>query len=165
MDPILSYTIWMSLPADTRHKLSMLFNIPKSGSTTVEYRSTGNVVTSDGYTPDDLRAITVAKLQKFLRTDETDFYALVETAIENIDAIIELRYEPFEPEPTAKDGEPRPPREHKVQKKRAQKKREKLGEMREGGVHEPNVKSLFHRCSFAQGDLTSAPGADPTSSG
>lgn len=92
MEPVLSYQIWLKLPEDVRHKLSMLFNIPKSGSTVVEYRHSGNVVTSDGYTPDDLRAISLAKLQAMFRTDDTNFYAMVEEAIDHIDEMVAGTY-------------------------------------------------------------------------
>ncbi len=114
MDPILSYQIWMNLPVETRQKLATVFGISKTGKTMVEYRASGNVVTSDGYTPDDLRAVTIEKLQTILKTEEVDFYALIETAVENIDAIADGTYEPTGEDVVEKK---------RAQKKRAQKKR------------------------------------------
>lgn len=106
MQPILAYQVWLALPMETRVKLASLFGVVKTGRVTVEYRATGPIVTADGYTPDDLRAITLAKLQTILTTEDTNFYELVEVVIENIDAIVakEFKY-------TSK----KPPEEKKIE--------------------------------------------------
>lgn len=94
MEEMLPYQIWLKLPLDVRAKLAQVFGIAKTGQSVVDYRASGNVVTQDGYAPDDLRALTLDKLQEKLITDETDFFALVETAIDNIDDLIAGTYAP-----------------------------------------------------------------------
>jgi hypothetical protein len=84
----LSYAIWLQLPADIRHKLVILFNIPRSGSTVVDYRASGPVVTSDGYTAPDLQTITLVKMQGLLQSDSDNFYKLFEEVATNIDALL-----------------------------------------------------------------------------
>lgn len=94
MDEVLPYQIWLALSTDTREKLSMIFSIPKTGSVNVETRATpdgssyGSVVTRDGYTPDNLRAITTEKMQTLLETTDSDFFALFEVVADNTDAIL-----------------------------------------------------------------------------
>lgn len=121
MEEVLPYQIWLALPQDTRDKLSTIFGIPKTGSVNVETRATpdgqgyGSVVTRDGYTPDDLRALTIEKMQNILKTDETDFFAMFETVVDNINPILEGTYELTE--------------ENTVEHKRAEK-REKAAKKR-----------------------------------
>lgn len=117
MQEILAYQLWLALPIETRVKLAIMFGISKTGRTVVDYRADGAVVTQDGYTPDDLRALTVEKMQEKLMTEETDFYALVETVVENIDAIADATYTPV-----ANTSAQATVKEHKVEEKRKQKK-------------------------------------------
>lgn len=88
----LSYAIWLSLPNDVRHKLVTLFNIPRSGSTVVDYRATGAVVTSDGYTAPDLQAISLTKMQGLLGSEDDNYYKLFESTVENIDSLLSGSY-------------------------------------------------------------------------
>lgn len=97
MEEVLAYQIWLKLPDDTRAILAKLFDIRKTGRVVVEYRAEGAVMTSDGYTPDDLRAISIEKMQHILGdTEDNDFYALIEIIIENIGAIVkgDFKYRP-----------------------------------------------------------------------
>ncbi len=114
MEEILAYQIWLKIPLDTRAKLATLFGISKTGQSVVNYRSDGAIITQDGYSPDDLRAITVRKMQEKLITEETDFYALFETAVDNIDSLVAGTYAP------ATQGDENI--EHKVERKRKEKK-------------------------------------------
>lgn len=84
----LSYAIWLSLPLEIRTKLVTLFGIPRSGSTVVDYRVSGAVVTSDGYTAPDLQAISLRKMQHILDTDDANYYKLFEEVITHIDALL-----------------------------------------------------------------------------
>ena len=88
LDGLLSQHVWLSLPPATRHKLVVLFNIPRSGSTVVEYRAHGNVVTSDGFSPHDLMCVNTKRMQEVLGTDSQDFYKMFETVVDNIDALM-----------------------------------------------------------------------------
>lgn len=84
----LSYAIWLSLPNEVRHKLVTLFDIPRSGMTIVDYRATGAVVTSDGYTAPDLQAISLSRMQSLLGSESDNYYKLFEEVVTNIDSLI-----------------------------------------------------------------------------
>lgn len=94
----LSYAIWLSLPNDVRHKLVTLFNIPRSGMTIVDYRATGAVVTSDGYTAIDLQAITLDRMKGLLGSEDDNFYKLFEEIVSNIDTVITGNYQSVVPD-------------------------------------------------------------------
>lgn len=85
----LAYNIWIKLPEEVRHKLVVLFDIPRSGRTVVEYRAAGAVVTSDGFTPTDIEAITLEKMQGLLGSDSDNFYKLFEQVADNLDALLD----------------------------------------------------------------------------
>lgn len=92
----ISYLTWMSFNADLKRKLVALFEIPRSGETIVRSGvlpdgTIGSEVQSDGYTIQDLQAISLEKLQEFLGVPETDdnFYSLLETLVKNIDDFVE----------------------------------------------------------------------------
>lgn len=92
--PLLAYNIWLALPSETRLKLARLFDIPRTGQVVVHTGgivagNIGGVVSQDGHSAGDLYAITVEKMQKFLDTDDTDFYKMFNHIVENIDYIIE----------------------------------------------------------------------------
>lgn len=93
----LSYNIWLTLPADIRHKLVTLFDIPRSGRTVVEYRASGAVVTSDGFTAPDLQSISLTRMQGLLHSDSDNFYKLFEEAVTNIDALLGGTFVPTAP--------------------------------------------------------------------
>lgn len=92
--PLLAYNIWLSLPSDTRVKLTTLFAIPRTGEVIVRSGGmiNGNIageITQDGHSAKDLYAITVEKMQAILSTDDTDFYKMFNHIVENIDYIME----------------------------------------------------------------------------
>lgn len=96
-DGQVSYAIWLSLPPEARHQLVTLFDIPRSGRTVVEYRSTGAVVTSDGYTAADLQAISLPRMQSLLNSDSDNFYKLFEVVVLNLDALLGGTFVPSAP--------------------------------------------------------------------
>lgn len=74
---------WLSLTAEQRASLKVLFQIPRSSGTLVE----DNRVVTDGYTHPDLAHITVEKMQDFTgKTKEEDFYKLFSLTLEKVDA-------------------------------------------------------------------------------
>lgn len=87
-----AYNIWIKLPEEVRHKLVVLFDIPRSGRTVVEYRATGPTVTSDGYTPLDIEAITIEKMNGLLGSESNNFYGQFEQICDNIDALMDGSY-------------------------------------------------------------------------
>ncbi len=93
MQRLLSLNIWMSIPQGTRQKLAILFEIPRSGETVVAYQAEGAVVQSDGYTAEDLFAITIEKMQTLTGVKSDDFYLLFEETVDHVDAIIAGTYE------------------------------------------------------------------------
>lgn len=93
MKRLLSLNIWMSIPQGTRQKLAILFGIPRSGETVVAYQAEGAVVQSDGYTAEDLFAITIEKMQTLTGIKSDDFYLLFEETVDHVDAIIAGTYE------------------------------------------------------------------------
>lgn len=91
---LLSYSLWLELPLDVKADLASVFHIRKTG--TVIMNQIGlkdgvieSVIQSDGYTPNDLRAISVEAMQNVLMVDksETDFYKLFHEVRDNIKLI------------------------------------------------------------------------------
>lgn len=79
--PLLAYNVWMSLSRETRITLAQLFSIPRTGEVVVRsgMMINGNIsgeVTSDGYRPQDLYAITIEKMQTLTGSPVEDFYKL-----------------------------------------------------------------------------------------
>ncbi len=79
--PQLNVPDWVLLPLEIRQKLIKQFDIPKSGGSEMQTLSTGSRIVSDGHTHQDLKAISLEKLQEFLSSTDTDFYALLNQAI------------------------------------------------------------------------------------
>lgn len=86
---LLSYNIWLQLPPEVRHKLVTLFDMPRTGRTTVEYRAEGAVVTSDGFTPLDLGSISLERMQRLLNSTSDNFYELFEKTVANLDPLLD----------------------------------------------------------------------------
>lgn len=89
---LLSYNIWLQLPSEVRHKLVTLFDMPRTGRTTVEYRAEGAVVTSDGFTPIDLGSISLERMQQLLNSTSTNFYELFEQTVAHLDSLLDGTY-------------------------------------------------------------------------
>lgn len=100
--PVLAYNVWLSLSVEKRKQLVTLFGIPRTGSNVVEYRASGNVMTSDGHTSSDLRAITTERMQHLLNSESRDFYGLFEEIVDSLDILMqEHTNESVEPEVVA----------------------------------------------------------------
>lgn len=89
---LLSQHYWLSLSKEIRGKLVALFAIPKTGESVVRYGPNGPEVQADGYTPLDLMLISTEKMQALLGTDSTDFYALLNDVIMNVDNLLDDTY-------------------------------------------------------------------------
>lgn len=88
--PLLSQPVWLQLSHEMRNKLVRLFGIKRSGATeTYMGRDSVVRVVSDGYTAADLMTVTTLRMQELLGTDSTDFYALFDDVIGNIDALLD----------------------------------------------------------------------------
>ena len=84
---LLSQPKWLKLSQATRAKLVGLFGLKRSSSTeTYTGRDSITRVVSDGYTAEDLLAVTTEKMQKILDTDRKDFYELFDEIVANIEA-------------------------------------------------------------------------------
>lgn len=73
---------WLALSMPVRIKMREIFHIPKSKGSLVE----GNVVKSDGTTYEDLKTITIPKMQEYLESIESDnFVELFNKCVEKIE--------------------------------------------------------------------------------
>jgi hypothetical protein len=87
MPPILSNTTWVSLSNEVRQRIRSIFNIPCSSSTIV---SDGRIET-DGTTPEDLKHLTIEKMQKLLNSELNDFHKLFDLVVVKITGDIEAK--------------------------------------------------------------------------
>lgn len=87
MNPILSISMWVSLPTEVRYKIRSLFSIPRSSNTVV---SDGHIET-DGTTTEDFKHLTIAKMQEYLDQDITDFHKLFDMVVAKVTDDIEGR--------------------------------------------------------------------------
>ena len=70
---------WVVLPQEVRNKMKKEFSIQRSSGSHVE----GGRVVSDGHTDEDLKGVTVEKMQKLLKSKETDQSKLIEMTVEH----------------------------------------------------------------------------------
>ncbi len=80
MQHILNLHTWVSLPNEVRFKIRTLFRIPCSGNAHVD---DGRLMT-DGTSPDDFKALTIEKMQDYLKSTETDFHKLFDGVVASI---------------------------------------------------------------------------------
>lgn len=90
MQHILSSHTWVSLTSEQRAKLRGIFGIPRSGDTIV---NDGRIET-DGTTVEDLRHLTVEKMQAYTSNDSQDFHKLFDVTLARVQDEIEGK--PFE---------------------------------------------------------------------
>lgn len=76
----INQSIWLSLPKETRDKICVIFNIPRSGFVEVS----NNRVICDGHSDSDLALITIEKLQEVLDAEIQDFYKLFGDLVEKL---------------------------------------------------------------------------------
>ncbi len=99
MQITLSNHTWVSLPSEVRHKIRILFKIPRSSNTVVD---DGKIIT-DGTTDEDLKHLTTEKMQEYLHDTSTDYHKLFDKVIARI--VDELAGKV--PEPIVKKGRPK----------------------------------------------------------
>ena len=80
----LSKPQWLELPHETRLKLIEIFKIPRSEGGHITYSMYGADVESDGHSHEDLKEITIERMQAYLGSTETDFFDLFNTLLEKI---------------------------------------------------------------------------------
>ncbi len=78
--PLLNLHTWVSLPNEVRYKIRTLFNIPCSGNVVV---NDGRIET-DGTSTEDFKALTIEKMQEYLKTDLADFNKLFDMVVVKI---------------------------------------------------------------------------------
>ena len=71
---------WLSLEPKLRWKLKALFDVPRSQGVTV----VDNRVVSDGHTHEDLKVISLEKVNAYLGTEEADFYTGLAKVIDKL---------------------------------------------------------------------------------
>lgn len=86
MQTIISLSMWVSLPNEVRYRIRGLFNIPRSSNTIV---SDGRIE-SDGTTNEDMKQLTVEKMQEYLDSSSTDFHKLFDEVVARVNDEIKL---------------------------------------------------------------------------
>lgn len=84
---LLSQSVWLELPQDTRSKLAKLFNFPEKGGVQVQNGPQGARVISDGYGYDSLKLVTLDKMNELLGTDTDNFYSAFKDMVNNLDEL------------------------------------------------------------------------------
>lgn len=87
IDPsnFLSYSIWLSLPMDTRWKIANLFDIkPRGVKETIMLHSGGQVI-SDGFVHADLAIITKEKMKEITGVESDDFYTQFQALVDKVE--------------------------------------------------------------------------------
>ncbi len=85
MVPILSMSLWVSLSNEQRIRIRSIFNIPRSQHVHVD---DGRIIT-DGTTAEDFLALTIEKMQTYLKSDVTDFHKLFDLVVARVQDEIE----------------------------------------------------------------------------
>jgi hypothetical protein len=80
MDPILSISMWVSIPNEVRYRIRSIFKIPMSSNTVVD---DGRILT-DGTTNEDFKHLTIQKMQIYLDDDSTDFHKLFDKVVARV---------------------------------------------------------------------------------
>ena len=80
MNPQLSQTDWLGLPIEVRLKLREAFGIKQSGPTQAILGTFGKSL-SDGCNDKDVSLINVEAMQKYLGTEEKDFFTLFQAVL------------------------------------------------------------------------------------
>lgn len=107
---MLSRLKWLELDFQTRLNIATQFDIPKRGGTIVE----GHRVVTDGFREEDLALLTVEKMQAFLGSTSTDFYALFEQTANKLNASYVEPTQGIEEEVTTEAGQASKPDEGTV---------------------------------------------------
>lgn len=78
---------WLQLPQHIRSRMIEVFELPRSARTEVF----NNIVMCDGYTHEDLKNITIEKMQKFLGSGVEDYYQLLDATVAKVEDEYQLR--------------------------------------------------------------------------
>lgn len=81
---MLSPRYWLTIEKEVRDELVDIFSIPRSRGSETENTSGVWKVVSDGHTSQDLTAINIETLQKYLTTESTDFFKMLDAAVSKI---------------------------------------------------------------------------------
>jgi hypothetical protein len=76
---------WLSIDNTTRVKLAAIFNIKRTGTPRGMTLNGQYRAESDGYTVEDLEALTVERMQKFTGSRETDILKQLVKCVEKIE--------------------------------------------------------------------------------
>lgn len=85
--PQITQNIWLGLNGDTRAQLKKIFEIVQSRGCVID----DNKIISDGCTDNDLKAITLEKLQSFLGTTQGDLFSLFSAVVNRIERPNEVK--------------------------------------------------------------------------
>lgn len=78
---MISRSYWLSLPIETRQRLAIALEVPRTGSCEVF----GSQILSDGYTDKDLSHINLETLKDFMREPDNDnFYQMLDVLIDRL---------------------------------------------------------------------------------
>lgn len=99
MNPILSVANWLTVPSEIRERLRNIFGIGRSSHTIVNEGK----IESDGTTYQDLQALTIEKMQRYLSSDSTDFIKLFNEIVDLINNQIQKEKNPSPPIPVKMD--------------------------------------------------------------
>lgn len=75
--PIISMYMWTALSPEVRARMRAIFSIPRSSHVIV---NDGRVET-DGTTTEDFKALTIEKMQTYLKNESTDFHKLIDLTV------------------------------------------------------------------------------------
>lgn len=84
MEATLSIQQWLELPIAVRLKLQEVFQIPRSRGSSMISGAGQQRMESDGHSYDDLKVITVDKMQLFLGSSSTDYFSLFNQVVAQI---------------------------------------------------------------------------------
>ena len=83
LDPnnLLSYSVWLGLPMETRWKIARLLNIPARGIKQV----VDSRIICDGFIHEDLAMITKEKIREITKVRSDDYYVLFNALVEFVE--------------------------------------------------------------------------------
>lgn len=85
----LSVHDWLALPSEVRAGLISIFDIKRTGTGHIDYTGQGPIVTSDGHTYEDLKAINIKSMQAYTGSKLTDFTKLFTKVLEKLNEPIQ----------------------------------------------------------------------------
>lgn len=80
MQPVVNMSMWCSLSNELRTRIRLTFSIPRSSHVVV---NDGRIET-DGTTYEDLKHLTVEKMQNYVTDSSTDFHKLFDKTVAKV---------------------------------------------------------------------------------